>query len=104
MSRYLLSAIFMSIVLNATEQAAPPVAKRVPKEMTIHGDRRIDNYFWLRDRSNPEVIQYLQAENAYTDAKMQGAEGLRDKLYQEILGRVKETDLSVPYRLYDYWY
>jgi oligopeptidase B len=83
---------------------APPVARIVPKEMGINGDKRVDNYFWLRDRNNPEVIRYLEAENAYTAAKMKPVEGLREKLYGEILGRVKETDLSVPYRLDDYFY
>ena len=60
----------MSIVLNAAEQAAPPVAKRVPKEMRMHGDTRIDNYGWIREKSNPEVIAYLNSENDYANAMM----------------------------------
>lgn len=82
----------------------PPFAKIVPKEMGINGDKRVDNYFWLRDKNNPEVIHYLEAENAYTAAMMKPVEGLREKLFGEIVGRVKETDLSVPYRLDDYFY
>ena len=82
----------------------PPVAARKPKAMTRHGDRRIDPYFWLRDKSNPEVLAYLAAENRYTDAAMKPLEGFRDSLYAEILSRIKETDESVPYRRHGYWY
>jgi oligopeptidase B len=91
-------------VLAADAALTPPVAKVIPKEISINGDRRIDNYFWLRDKTNPDVIKYLEAENEYTNAVMKPLEPLRDKLYGEILGRVKETDLSVPYRLDDYFY
>src|SRR5690348_16999690 len=76
----------------------PPVAKVVPTELTLHGDTRTDPYFWLREKTNPEVIAYLEAENRYTEAVMKPAEGLREQLYREIVGRVKETDLSVPER------
>ena len=62
------TVLIMSSVLNVAGQTAPPVAKRISKEITIHGDTRVDNYFWLRDRSNPDVISYLESENAYTDS------------------------------------
>jgi oligopeptidase B len=84
--------------------AAPPIAAKQPKVMTKFGDRRVDPYFWLREKSNPEVIDYLEAENRYTEAVMKPLEGFRGKLYDEILGRIKETDESVPYRRHGYWY
>ena len=82
----------------------PPVAKVVPQKLVKHGDTRTDNYFWLRDKSNPAVIDYLKAENGYTDAVMKPTEALKEKLYQEILGRIKQTDLSVPERIGPYYY
>src|SRR5271156_2268704 len=85
--------------------ATPPAAKRHPVEHVIHGDRRIDDYGWLREKSAPEVVDYLNAENTYTDAGLRPTEKLQERLYQEMLGRILQTDLSVPYRLrgYDYF-
>jgi oligopeptidase B len=83
---------------------SPPVARREPMEFEIHGDRRIDHYAWLREKENPEVIAYLNAENAHTDAFMRPTEALQESLYQEMLGRIQQTDLSVPYRLRGYLY
>ena len=83
---------------------SPPRAKIVPKEITVHGDTRIDNYFWLRDRSDPDVIAYLEAENRYTEELMAPTKPMQEKLYQEILGRIQETDLSVPVQRDDYFY
>ena len=82
----------------------PPRAKTTPHRLETHGDVRIDNYFWLRDRSDPEVIEYLKAENEYTESVMKPTEELQRKLYGEILGRIKETDLSVPVRRDEYLY
>jgi oligopeptidase B len=82
----------------------PPVARRQPVETVTQGDRLIDNYAWLRDKNNPEVIAYLNAENAYTDAVLRDTEPFQEKLYQEMLGRILQTDLSVPYRLRGYLY
>ena len=82
----------------------PPVARRQPVEHVVHGDRLVDQYAWLRDKSNPEVIAYLDAENAYTDAVLRDTERFQEKLYQEMLGRILQTDLSVPYRLRGYLY
>src|SRR6266436_6509133 len=83
---------------------APPVAKKAPKTTEVNGRTMVDNYFWLRDKKNPEVKAYLEAENAYTDAVMKPTEGFQKKLYDEMLGRIKETDVEVPYKEGDYFY
>jgi oligopeptidase B len=83
---------------------APPVAKKVPHETEVNGQKMVDNYFWLRDKPNPAVRAYLEAENAYTDAVMKPTEAFQQKLYGEMLGRIKETDVEVPYREGDYFY
>lgn len=82
----------------------PPVADKLPQVLELHGDRRVDNYFWMRDIDDPKVIAYLEAENAYTKAMMQHTESLQTQLYDEMLSRIKETDLSVPYRKDNYYY
>ena len=82
----------------------PPVARREPVEHVLHGDRRVDHYAWLRHKENPEVIAYLEAENAYTDGILKPTEAFQEKLYQEMLGRILQTDLSVPYKLRGYHY
>lgn len=82
----------------------PPVAKRVPKEDVVHGERREDDYFWLRDRENPEVRAYLEAENAYTAGVMRPTEALQQRLYDEMLSRIQETDMGVPWRKGPYLY
>ena len=86
------------------QDLTPPIAKIVARIDTIHGDVRTDNYFWIREKSNPEVIAYLEKENAYTAARMKHTEALQQKLYDEMLSRIKETDLSVPYADHGYWY
>ncbi len=85
-------------------KVTPPVAEKQPSVFESRADRRIDNYFWMRDRDNPKVQAYLGAENAYTQALMQHTETLQKQLYEEMLARIKETDLSVPYRKDDYYY
>ena len=85
-------------------RANPPLAKIVPTQITLHGDTRVDNYFWLRDRSDPDVIPYLEAENRYTEEVMAPAKSLRETLYTEILGRIQETDVSVPVKRDEYFY
>jgi oligopeptidase B len=82
----------------------PPVAKQIPHELTIHGHTRIDPYYWMNDRENPDVIAYLEAENAYAEAMMKSSEGLRDKLYNELIGRIKKDDETVPYLRNGYYY
>jgi oligopeptidase B len=93
-----------SLDASQTNSVQPPVARREPVEHILHGDRRVDHYAWLREKTNPEVVAYLHAENAYTDAVMRPTEVLQEALYQEMLGRILQTDLSVPYRLRGYLY
>ncbi|MGF1515047.1 MAG: S9 family peptidase [Elainellaceae cyanobacterium] len=90
--------------MTSTQSSAPPVAPQQSKILEIHGDRRTDPYHWLRDRDDPAVIDYLKAENDYTEAAMGHTEALQKQLYDEMLGRIQETDLSVPYRYGDYYY
>jgi oligopeptidase B len=82
----------------APARPEPPVAKRLPRTSEIHGERRVDDYAWLRDRSDPEVKAYLEAENAHTAAVLEPLAPLREALYEEMLARIKETDRSVPWR------
>jgi oligopeptidase B len=88
----------------AAAELAPPVARIVPRVDTVHGELRVDDYFWLRDRGDPDVVAYLESENRYTAGVMRHTEGLQERLYQEMRQRIKETDLSVPERLDDYFY
>ena len=88
----------------AAQDLTPPSAKVIARIDTLHGDIRTDNYFWIREKTNPEVISYLNAESAYTAARMKHTEALQQRLYDEMLGRIKETDLSVPFRDHGYWY
>src|SRR5258708_32731535 len=102
------SLVFASFVLGSgyglaaddtpSSLPAPPMAKKAPKTTEINGHTLVDNYYWLRDKKNPEVKAYLEAENAYTDAVMKPTEGLQKKLYDEMLSRIKETDVEVPYK------
>lgn len=94
---FLAMSLTASIAL-ATDVAKPPVAKKVPVKVTLHGDERVDDYGWLRDKKSPETIAYLEAENAYADAVLKPTEELQKKLYAEMLGRIKQTDTQVPYR------
>jgi oligopeptidase B len=82
----------------------PPVAAKVPVELTNHGQTRIDEYYWLRERENPDVIAYLEAENEYTKAVLSHTESLQEDLYNEIIGRINQTDESVPYLENGYYY
>jgi oligopeptidase B len=98
-----LTAVLGAPSLEA-QQAAPPVAAKKAHPTQIHGYTLEDNYFWLREKSNPEVVKYLEAENAYTDSVMAPTKAFQDALYSEILGRIKQTDLSVPTRIGDHFY
>src|SRR6185436_4889490 len=82
----------------------PPTTEKKPKLTEINGDRMVDNYFWLREKTNQAVIAHLEAENAYASAVMKPTEALQDKLYNEILSHIKQTDQTVPYRWDDYFY
>ncbi len=102
----LIVSAMSSLNLASTHSALPsaPIAAQRPYVHVLHGDERVDSYFWLRDRDNPDVIAYLEAENAYTDAIMQPTEALQTKLYTEMLSRIQEDDLSVPYRQGEFYY
>jgi oligopeptidase B len=94
----------MSLLLTASLHAAPPAAKVVPRKMTLNGETRVDNYFWLRDRNDPDTIAYLNAENAYTESVMKPTEALQAKLYAEMRGRIKQSDTSVPVKREGFYY
>src|ERR1051325_12170298 len=89
---------------NSASMLQPPTTEKKPKVTEINGDRMVDNYFWLREKTNPAVIAHLEAENAYAAAVMKPTEALQEKLYKEILSHIKQTDNSVPYRWGDYFY
>ena len=93
-----------SMTMAQEHNLTPPVAKKMAKNTAIHGDALVDNYHWLREKSNPEVISYLEAENAYTTAIMKPTEGFQEALYKEMLGRIKQTDVNVPFRDGNYFY
>ncbi len=82
----------------------PPVAKKVPTERVHHGHTFVDEYEWLRDKEDAEVVAYLEAENAYTEQQTAHLAPLRDQIFQEIKSRTQETDMSVPTRMGDWWY
>ncbi|WP_136610891.1 S9 family peptidase [Sinomonas albida] len=87
-----------------SKSATPPLAKKVPSPREHHGDVFVDQYEWLRDKEDPEVVAHLRAENAYTEAATAGQQPLRDAIFEEIKNRTQETDLSVPSRRDDWWY
>ena len=95
---------FLGARVDSIEAPKPPLARREAKVDVVHGEKRQDDYFWLRRKEDPQVRAYLEAENAYTDAVMKPTEGLQEALYSEMLGRIKETDLTVPFRKGDFFY
>ena len=84
------------MAIATTDQ--PPLTKRVPKVDIYHGDQREDDYFWLREKSDPKVATYLEAENTYADAMLADTAALQEDLYTEILSHIQQTDANVPYR------
>ncbi len=104
----LIFLLFFGFISSCTQQdkseVLPPEAKKIKKELTIHGDTRVDYYYWLRERDDPEVTAYLKAENEYLEEKMGHTEALQEKLFNEIVGRIKQTDMSVPYKDNRYYY
>jgi oligopeptidase B len=100
--------LFMSTLVIAADKpttaAAPPVAKKIHTENAINGGHLVDDYHWLRDKSNPEVAKYLEAENVYADSIMKPTEELQKKLYDEMVSHIKETDVNVPYKQGEYFY
>src|SRR5208282_2147678 len=87
-----------------TNIPSPPAAPTIRTETTLHRITLSDDYAWLRDKENPEVTAYLEAENAYAEAVMAPQAALREELYREMLSHIKQTDISVPYRDGDWWY
>jgi oligopeptidase B len=89
---------------SGADTPRPPMTEKKTKTTKIHNDTMIDDYFWLREKSNPEVIAHLEAENAYAESMMKPTAALQDKLYKEMVGHIKETDKSVPYQWGEYFY
>lgn len=100
---YLLLTLSTFAFLKAQTMQAPK-AKKIEKKLEKHGDVRTDEYYWLNERENPEVISYLNAENAYAEAMMKDTEQFQKDLFEEIKSRIKEDDSSVPYKHNGYWY
>ncbi len=99
MVRFTTTALAILFATNATATTPkPPLAEKRPHVTVTHGDTLRDDYFWLRDKSSAPVRQYLEAENAYCDAMMAPTLGFQEALYKEMLGRIQETDVEVPYR------
>jgi oligopeptidase B len=96
--------MLLSTILVSGQTPQPPVAPVIAHRETRFGTTVVDNYFWLRERSNPEVIKYLEQENAYTAAVTKALKPFEDTLYNEMLSHVKQTDLDVPVRRGDYYY
>ncbi len=102
-----LSASICTVASSAQTIMKPPIAKKIPKILKIHGYEIVDNYAWLRDRNDEkdkEVIDHLNAENSFTESVMAPQKGLGETLYSEMLGRIKQDDQSVPYKLGGFWY
>jgi len=101
-------AAFLLLAGTACQKAdvgpKPPVAEKIEKVLTAQGQDRIDYYYWLSERDNPKVLEYLKAENRYLDAVMKPLAALEEALYKEIIGRIQQTDMSVPYRSEGYYY
>jgi oligopeptidase B len=99
-----LASIYTIHKMTEKNPSVPPVARKEHTETQMHGVLLVDDYAWLRDKENPDVTAYLDAENAYADAVMAPLAGLREELYQEMLSHMKQTDISVSYRDGDWWY
>ncbi len=101
---FLLGAALLVSCSSDSEAPQAPIAAQHPYELTEHGDTRVDPYYWLRERENPEVIEYLEAENAYTAAVMEHTEELQKELFEELQGRIEKDDSTVPVRIDDFYY
>jgi oligopeptidase B len=100
----LAAVLIMTMPLVAQQLPSPPKARQIEHGEVRHGETVVDNYFWLREKTSPEVVSYLEAENAYAEAMTRHLESFREALYNEMLGRIKQTDLSVPVRDGKYYY
>ena len=92
------------IAMNFDTTLNAPTAEKIPYQLKKHGDIRVDNYYWMKERENPEVIDYLERENDYYEKMTESAASFREDLFEELKGRIKEEDESVPYFLNGYWY
>ncbi len=97
-------SVLVSIFMINCNNPMEPIAKKIKKELTIHGDTRIDNYYWLRQREDKQVINYLNEENTYTKKILEPTETFQKSLFEEIKSRIKEDDTSVPYKYNGYYY
>ena len=106
MTRFGMACLFVLLLLSACAERTvmPPVLKKMPHKLEIHGDARTDDYFWLNERDNPEVLAYLEKENAYTAKRMAHTSDLQERLFQELKSRSKPEQESVPYRYGNYFY
>ena len=95
---------FASCQSNLKMKKNTPICKKKPELLSIHNQERIDDYYWLNDRENPEVIHYLNSENSYTDSQLKNTESFQKTLFNELKSRIKEEDQSVPYLFNDYYY
>jgi len=110
----LLLLLFVTLVISNSNVYAqsnggagapqPPMAEKKAKTTNIHGDTLVDDYFWLREKANPSVMAYLQAEDAYAQSMMKHTTAFQEKLYNEMLSHIKQTDTNVPYRYGNYFY
>jgi oligopeptidase B len=105
-NRLLKAVVILLVLVGMQCSPKPPAAEKINKPLSIHGHTRIDPYYWLQERENPKVLEYLNAEIAYTDemVKRTGIGGLQGKLYSEITGRLKQDDSSAPYFMNGYYY
>ena len=99
-----LLAVLMGASAALAQPLSPPEAARQPKDVSIHGDTRIDDYFWLRDKADPAVLAHLNAEAAYTAQYFAPLAGLKAQLYEEMLGRIQQADEAAPVREGGFWY
>ena len=104
MTKYYLLIITILLSCDMKKNLKEPIAEKIEKKLSIHGDTRIDEYYWLNQRGDKKVIDYLNAENSYRDLYMKDYKGLEEELFQEIKSRIKEDDSSVPYLDNGYYY
>lgn len=103
-NRLIVLLVIALLAACSKDSSGPPLAAKRPVELEAHGDVRVDDYFWLRERENPDVIAYLDAENVYADSKLAGASGLQQRLVDEMAARIKQVDVTAPYQYGDYFY
>ena len=104
MALFLVALCLPSGACKRPDRSSPPVAKKIPHSLSANGSERVDDYYWMKERNNPEVIAYLKAENAYTTSTLAHTEALQTELFDEIVGRIKQDDESVPYFENGYFY